>query len=477
MKLKKIKLNNYLIFKKNLELNLTYPKGHSLAGKPLNKVCFLGQSGTGKTAILNLVKYISFEKHINENCLDQKFLNENSVELFYHINNIDFSKIAIGNGNFKYVNQHESSQSDFKLFIEGLLSKDNVCLLNYPFDLIRDLNFDTPISNREFSNIISRIQAPLQKGEPLGELEKNSAVANKIWDFGSINIKALWEVVFNDIKSYREKVIKRKLELFDTIEKRKALDKVVTLQLKKFKAWEKKNPNPVEALALKGLNKFLKEFQLQIETKVDFDKIEDLNFLKVKQIDGKEVPFLFLSTGTKQIILTMLPFYILKPDNAIILHDEPERSLYPDIQFRLIKELTSQYSGCQFFFATHSPVVAATFEPWEVIELKFDPIQAKVYQKLYYDPSKENHIDNYNINPQLLPYGSIYTDIFHLNEDGNEDTRLPKVNELAFLLNDFESIPKSKSNAKKRTAKLTEIKNLANKLNIDIRNFNYAENK
>jgi hypothetical protein len=26
----------------------------------------------------------------------------------------------------------------------------------------------------------------------------------------------------------------------------------------------------------------------------------------------------------------------------------------------------------QFFFATHSPLIASSFEPWEIVELKFN---------------------------------------------------------------------------------------------------------
>ncbi|MEK8015262.1 MAG: hypothetical protein VSS75_000235 [Candidatus Parabeggiatoa sp.] len=37
---------------------MTYPKGHKKEGMPLNKICFIGQSGTGKTSLLNIVKTI-----------------------------------------------------------------------------------------------------------------------------------------------------------------------------------------------------------------------------------------------------------------------------------------------------------------------------------------------------------------------------------------------------------------------------------
>ena len=51
MKITKIEIKNYHQFK-NFSIDLTYPQGHSKAGKPLDKICFIGQSGTGKSTII-----------------------------------------------------------------------------------------------------------------------------------------------------------------------------------------------------------------------------------------------------------------------------------------------------------------------------------------------------------------------------------------------------------------------------------------
>ena len=54
MKISKIKISKFHQFE-DFELDLTYPKGHEKAGKPLDKVCFIGQSGTGKTTLLEMI--------------------------------------------------------------------------------------------------------------------------------------------------------------------------------------------------------------------------------------------------------------------------------------------------------------------------------------------------------------------------------------------------------------------------------------
>jgi predicted ATPase len=70
--------------------------------------------------------------------------------------------------------------------------------------------------------------------------------------------------------------------------------------------------------------------------------------------------------------LTITPLFQLDTTDTIILVDEPERSLYPDIQTEIIDYYTELAPNAQFFFATHSPLIASTFEPWEIVELKFN---------------------------------------------------------------------------------------------------------
>ena len=54
MKLKKLKINSHYHLK-DLEFDFTYPKGHPKVGQPLDKICFIGQSATGKTNIIHLI--------------------------------------------------------------------------------------------------------------------------------------------------------------------------------------------------------------------------------------------------------------------------------------------------------------------------------------------------------------------------------------------------------------------------------------
>jgi len=189
--------------------------------------------------------------------------------------------------------------------------------------------------------------------------------------------------------------------------------------------------NPIKDLSENYLDKILINFNLRVRQNLDFKKTEDIATIKIETLNGIEVPNALLSTGTKQIILTTLPLYASKPENTIILFDEPERSLYPDIQVLIVDFYIKLVKDCQFFFATHSPLIASCFEPWEIVELKFNP-DGSVYRELYYDVEKGNHVDNYTIDPRYLRWDSILTRLFDLDKDSNE-ARTRKLMEIAAL--------------------------------------------
>ena len=59
MKITKLTIQDYQQFE-NLELDFTYPADHPKAGQPLEKVCFIGKNGVGKTTIMEvLIEYFN----------------------------------------------------------------------------------------------------------------------------------------------------------------------------------------------------------------------------------------------------------------------------------------------------------------------------------------------------------------------------------------------------------------------------------
>lgn len=62
-----------------------------------------------------------------------------------------------------------------------------------------------------------------------------------------------------------------------------------------------------------------------------------------------------LSSGEKEILYTYIRFHQLKPKGSIILFDEPEIHLHPDLQRRYLEALRALGQGNQLWLTTHSP--------------------------------------------------------------------------------------------------------------------------
>ena len=76
MKITKINIKDYHQFK-NFELDLTYPNGHEKAGQPLDKVCFIGQSGTGKTTLLNVIRAI-----VGQDLMEKHYIQPDMADIY-----------------------------------------------------------------------------------------------------------------------------------------------------------------------------------------------------------------------------------------------------------------------------------------------------------------------------------------------------------------------------------------------------------
>ncbi|MFN8345046.1 MAG: AAA family ATPase [Spirosomataceae bacterium] len=393
MKVSHLYIDNYNQFK-NFELDLTYPAGHPKAGQPLDKVCIIGQSGTGKTSLLNKINW-----------------SKSGVYPIFEIINSKTDYIASNGRDYKsfegksYIKlQSSTPEKSYKIYdndsIVYILYK-NSQQTNLPYP--KRFFIDATTGTKEFNN-------------------KNES----------------WVKIVEDIINFQELDNKKKQEIGQVLISSGGDTNRVKLEYEKYEKWVSSILNPIKYLAENFLDKILNKFNLRV--KQNFDSLkpeeiaklkEDIVNLRIETLQGVEVPSGLLSTGTKQVILTTLPLFALKPENDIVLIDEPENSLYPDIQSEIVEFYTSLVKNCQFFFATHSPLIASCFEPWEIVELKFNP-DGSVYRELYYDAEKGNHVDNYTIDPRYLRWDSILTRLFDLDKDSNE-ARTRKLMELATL--------------------------------------------
>ena len=343
MKLKKIELKNFYQFK-DFTLDLTYPKGHPKEGQALEKVCFIGQSGTGKTTLLKLIRY-SLNDLFSKSNNSFDFPNQTcKIELKYEYEN----------GNFNYHPIIENAQR-----ISGAYKT------SHQIPNVQDeKNLQSFLGNARMGKRIQYFYYP-------AEMLYNSSMANYntessiLIDFDEIYGATALQFIINKIKIYREQYLDFLLKLDNRIQKDNTID-----YNQERKKWSEENENPVDDLAQNCLDKLLNKFHLK--TKREFDEINKIDLQIINLATNQEIPFQNLSTGTKQMICTSIPLYMKIPDEAIILFDEPERSLFPDLQQMLIKYYTGFAPTCQFFFATHSPIIASQFDSAERIILQFD---------------------------------------------------------------------------------------------------------
>lgn len=337
MKIAKIYIKDYQQFQE-FELDLTYPKGHKKEGKPLDKVCLIGQSGTGKTTLLYDVIAMWNVLIAEINVFPE--VSEASEERRYYLPVVDSNSSKEAKGKWE----------GFKVLISDFLDKKR--------------------------NYLIAIGNAFDEGE-LAKADKLKQEMNEL------NTDSL---------------------------------------------------NPFNHLVNTYLNPILAKFHLEINTKIE--KSSDADFITVCTRNGTAILEEKWSTGLKNIIYRTIPIYVESQNDLgsyfpcnIILVDEPENSLYPDMQKKIIETYTTIAPKAQFFFATHSPIVASSFEPWEIVELKFKE-DGTVYRELYYDG--ENHVDNYKFDPRYLRWDEILQDIFDLEYEGHE-LRHEKLKEFAEL--------------------------------------------
>lgn len=452
MKITAIHINDFRQFN-DFHLDLTYPAGHEKEGKPLDKVCFIGQSGTGKTTILKtMVELLKSQRLL----LNQEDLKDQSmiftIEAVYNE-----SEELLGKLSKEHLNRFKNASKYFSIYPKPFIEENyekylenwrNV-LIYFPSELqeIQDQN-KTTTERSFFEKLVQDNEDSKKKiSDELTNLKEK-----KIYDFSVDSAQTIWKSVLIDAKEYMVSELSFSQKISKALVKNS--DKADDI-LKEFRTWQKNNPSPFKDLA-KVLNPIIKRFNIRVKEDFDFEKAEDLEFIKLETLNQSAVPYNIWSTGTKQVVLTAIPIHKLDTNKTVILIDEPERSLYPDIQQEIIGYYTNLAPTAQFFFATHSPIIASSFEPWEIVELKFDYNKGKVIQEKYYEG--ERHVGNYTINPQYLRWDSILTRVFDLKERGNEK-RIEKLMELAAIEKRIEKEPDKKLKAEiyKEYKKLSDL--------------------
>jgi predicted ATP-dependent endonuclease of OLD family len=357
MKISKLHIDSYRHLE-NLDFDFTYPKDFHIEekrGKPLDKICFIGQSASGKTSLLEIIKeqhiavksLVAMGEHFSYKSVIQKFngsvsfhFNNSLVEI--NKNQLRFNSNVysyIKNGSFSNLLNEEDAKRYLYYFKANLISEDNLDIFSKnPIDIFEK---NPGLDNRFKINNFYFIEVPIVFND---KVESD-----------------LWLILLFEILHYRKKFNQKMSDLIH-----KGLLANPSKLSQEFEKWQKENPNKLEEFAEK-FNPILDKLNLEI------DIIDTQYSIPIKNKKNDEIiPIQDTSTGTKGLLLSFLPLYKLDTEDSIILIDEPERSLYPDMQMDLMEHYKNFAPKAQFIIATHSPFIAASFEPEERFILSFD---------------------------------------------------------------------------------------------------------
>ncbi len=160
---------------------------------------------------------------------------------------------------------------------------------------------------------------------------------------------------------------------------------------------------------------------LNIDVKVEDISQDGRNITLFTNSAGDKFDINELSSGEKQLFLRTLAIRMLNPENSIILIDEPELSLHPKWQQRIVDVYRKIGKNNQIIIATHSPHILGSVRKENIILLDKDDdgkIVVKTGDELY---------DSYG-----QPTERILEDIMGLKTTRNQEIfdKLEKIREM-----------------------------------------------
>ena len=315
MKIRKIKYHQHPILG-DLELDLVNPN----TGLPYNTIVLAGENGTGKTTILSSLN---------------TFLCLNSFEHFeridYEVDNHQYAVVSTGRDHDNQMGFH--NRIDFQT--------------NTTTNIRRNRNNDTQgvaqdlLDIRHYGSVYSKARADFSVRKITGttslEVDKNSYDDDGQEDFSSLK-QLIIDLQADDSGRWQE---------LTEADPAHHADYDAFLQTAKMYRFRTAFNNFFETI------KYKKVETSDGEKKVLFTK------------HNKDITIDVLSTGEKQIVYRGI--YLLrnvgKLDGAAVMVDEPELSMHPKWQKRILKYFKDLFTAddgtqkVQLFFATHSEYV------------------------------------------------------------------------------------------------------------------------
>ena len=326
MKIEKVHIKNIKGIK---DLELLFKKDNEI----LDVIVLAGVNGSGKTTILESIKDFFDNKSIDFNDIEKSNVN---LDIFFE----EFEKEKI----VPFINI-DSPNNIYKVF--HMLGSYNSYVKENK-GLYHQLT-------KEFENPPKIIYVPANNSFEEVETETSTLLRN--YEFINVVNSELME----DIPSY----IATRRNYLATIEEDLTMKEIT---------------NKV----VNEINSIFNILELDVKLK-GFSKDEKTMPI-FENSAGEEFDINDLSSGEKQLFLRTLSIKILEPKNSIILIDEPELSLHPKWQQRIIEVYKKIGENNQIIIATHSPHILGSVSSENIFILYRDEngkIEAKTGDELY----------------------------------------------------------------------------------------------
>lgn len=295
MKIEKVHIKNVKGIK---DLELSFKKDNKI----LDLIVLAGINGSGKTTILESIKDFFDNRNIDFNDIEKSNIY---LEIFFE----DFEREKI----IPFIN---------------IDSQNNIYQV---FHMLGSYNSYMKENKGLYHQLAKKLENPpkiiyVPANNSFGKVETASTTLSK--NYQLINI--IDSVAMRDIPSY----IATRRNYLATIE---------------------------EDLTMKEItNKVVNEINdifniLELDVKLKGFSKDERTMPIFENSAGEEFDINDLSSGEKQLFLRTLSIKMLEPDNSIILIDEPELSLHPKWQQRIIEVYKNIGKNNQIIVATHSP--------------------------------------------------------------------------------------------------------------------------
>jgi hypothetical protein len=384
-----------------VELDFTNPE----TGEPLDKVCFIGRNGTGKSKLLRMIDWFfnSILNHFKSYSIAIPNLGyyDESGKIVFEFQfekkryQVLYFKKTVHLLNFHAVSSNERdvflhkffffnevndliTDSEFKKYSESTLHEEFVNKL-----VLHDNSSDLLIycppesSNNDYLSISD---VPATNVSEAYQLDQNLSYRHLV---SAHEIVSFWKtLLFNLIKRRDER------EVFENLP-----ESLIKTKQELLSEFNSKSKDILESLD-KVWNNILLKAGLEFDFKnavIPYQLNENLKaYIKLAKT-GETIRYNQLSTGIRNYIFRLGHIFSLyfnrEIERGFLLVDEPENSLFPDFLFELVEtyqEIIRDKRGqnnTQMFFATHSPIIAAQFAPFERIILDWnDDASVKVYK-------------------------------------------------------------------------------------------------